>query len=143
MGSTSHQLSWGLVVVESWWLVVVQLGSSLIRSQLLDAAEQLLAVPSLLPSSVISVSSHESATFRGVGQPLLREGGPISYEARPSGFFQRKRVDAAEQLLTVPSPLPSESKSFCEIALLCSANHRIPASSSTHNGIKNRNLIPL
>ena len=27
----------------------------------------------------------------GAGRPLLREGGPISYEARPSAFFQTER----------------------------------------------------
>ena len=32
----------------------------------------------------ISDSPHESAIFRGVGRPLLREIGPISYEATPS-----------------------------------------------------------
>jgi len=37
---------------------------------------------------VITASSHESATYRGVLRPRLREGGPISYEARPSAFFQ-------------------------------------------------------
>jgi len=34
--------------------------------------------PVVAVSLVVAVSSHESATFRGV----LREGGPISYEAR-------------------------------------------------------------
>ena len=33
---------------------------------------------------VVSISSHASATFRGRRRPLLREGGPISYEAQPS-----------------------------------------------------------
>ena len=38
--------------------------------------------------NALQVSSHESATFRGRGRPLFREGDPISYEARLSAVFQ-------------------------------------------------------
>ena len=38
--------------------------------------------------SVVSIRSHESTMFRGGRRPLLREGGPISYGARPSRCFQ-------------------------------------------------------
>ena len=55
--------------------------------------------PSLQPSALSTrpreidgcvglVGSHESATFRGWWRPLFREGGTISYEARPSGFLK-------------------------------------------------------
>ena len=40
--------------------------------------------------SVVAVSLHQSAG----GQPLLRQGGPISYEAKPSGLFCHTRRSA-------------------------------------------------
>ena len=45
-----------------------------------------------------SLSSHSGQFTRaghipGGGRPLLQEGGPISYEARPSPFFQSDREE--------------------------------------------------
>ena len=56
-----------------------------IWSQLLVSSEP-LAPPLTLSCDAlgVAVSSQESATFRGGGRPLLREGAPISYEPRPS-----------------------------------------------------------
>jgi hypothetical protein len=44
---------------------------------------------------VVSATLHEPATFRGVERPLLRVGGPISYEARPSRCSSPRKAFAA------------------------------------------------
>ena len=44
------------------------------------------------------------------GRPLLREGGPISYEARPSGFFQPPLERSSS---------PSQKVARCPLFRLC------------------------
>jgi len=46
---------------------------------------------------VLKVSSQSSATFRGGGRPLLREGAPISYQPRPEATFPPAGALAAQE----------------------------------------------
>ena len=56
--------------------------------------EAITAPPTTIfyPPLVVTVRSHESATFLWRGRPLLREGGPINYEAMPSAIFSQSRA---------------------------------------------------